>query len=114
MRYTWNRSPNGNCSDKRHFQERASTQRSLHCAALRSRWQRGGRCFLGKCFSTEESWTLGSPKVTKNGFCQQPPSLEAPPSPLSSRPKRSAVERSLCGCSFLEMFKGGRSGRNPR
>jgi hypothetical protein len=24
--------------------------------------------------------------------------------PLSSRPKRSAVERSLCGCSYLEMF----------
>jgi hypothetical protein len=30
--------------------------------------------------------------------------VEAPPSPLSSRPKRSAVERSLCGCSFLGMF----------
>ncbi len=29
-------------------------------------------------------------------------SMEAPPSPLSSRPKRSVVERSLCGCSFLE------------
>jgi hypothetical protein len=35
---------------------------------------------------------------------QQLLSMEAPPSPLSSRPKRSAVERSLCGCSFLEMF----------
>jgi hypothetical protein len=31
-------------------------------------------------------------------------SLEAPLFPLSSRPKRSEVERSLCGCSFLEMF----------
>jgi hypothetical protein len=31
-------------------------------------------------------------------------SLEAPPSPLSSRPERSAVERSLSGCFFLEMF----------
>ena len=30
--------------------------------------------------------------------------VEAPPSPLSSRPERSAVERSLCGCSVLEMF----------
>jgi hypothetical protein len=30
--------------------------------------------------------------------------LESPSSPLSSRPKRSEVERSLCGCSFLEMF----------
>jgi hypothetical protein len=27
-----------------------------------------------------------------------------PPSPLSSRPERSVVERSLCGCSFLGMF----------
>jgi hypothetical protein len=35
---------------------------------------------------------------------QQLNSLEAPPSPLSSRPKRSAVERSLCGYFFLEMF----------
>jgi hypothetical protein len=26
-------------------------------------------------------------------------------SPLSSRPERSAVERSLCGCSFLEVFR---------
>jgi hypothetical protein len=31
--------------------------------------------------------------------------LEALPSPLSSRPERSAVERSLCGDSFLEMFR---------
>jgi hypothetical protein len=31
-------------------------------------------------------------------------SLEAPPSPLSSRPERSVVEGSLCGCSFLEVF----------
>ena len=30
--------------------------------------------------------------------------LEAPLYPLSSRPKRSEVERSLCGCAFLEMF----------
>jgi hypothetical protein len=38
---------------------------------------------------------LGSPKVTKNGFCQQPPSLEAPPSPLSF--DRSAAQwRDLC------------------
>src|ERR1700678_272353 len=35
---------------------------------------------------------------------QQLPSLEAPLSPLSSRPKRSVVERSLCGCTYLEMF----------
>jgi hypothetical protein len=28
--------------------------------------------------------------------------LEAPPSPLSSRPKQSAVERPQCECSFLE------------
>ena len=31
-------------------------------------------------------------------------SLEAPPSRLSCRPKRSAVERSLCGYFFFEMF----------
>jgi hypothetical protein len=31
-------------------------------------------------------------------------SQEALPSPLSSRPKRSEVERSLCECSLLEMF----------
>ena len=37
-------------------------------------------------------------------FVQQLFSMEEPLSPLSSRPKRSAVERSLCGCSFLEMF----------
>src|ERR1700761_1756958 len=30
--------------------------------------------------------------------------MEGPPSPLSSRPERSAVERSLCGCPFLGMF----------
>jgi hypothetical protein len=30
-----------------------------------------------------------------------------PPSPLSSRPKQSEVNRSLCGCSFLEMFAEG-------
>ena len=35
---------------------------------------------------------------------QQLVSLEAPPSPLSSRAKRSAVERSLCGYFFFEMF----------
>jgi hypothetical protein len=35
---------------------------------------------------------------------QQLLSLEALPFPLSSRPKRSAVERSLCGCSLLERF----------
>jgi hypothetical protein len=33
---------------------------------------------------------------------------------LSSRPKRSAVERSLCGCSFLEMFSDrGITGLRP-
>src|SRR3984885_11223219 len=35
---------------------------------------------------------------------QQLPSLQAPLSPLSSRPKRNVVERSLCGCSYLEML----------
>ena len=31
-------------------------------------------------------------------------SLEGPLFPLSSRPERSEVERSLCGFSFLEVF----------
>jgi hypothetical protein len=35
---------------------------------------------------------------------QQLLSLEASPSPLSSRPKRSEVERSAVSGSFLEMF----------
>src|ERR1700678_4374307 len=35
---------------------------------------------------------------------QQLPSREAPLPPLSSRPKRSVVERSLCGCTYLEIF----------
>jgi hypothetical protein len=39
----------------------------------------------------------------------QLPSLEALRSPLSSRPKRSVAERSLCGCTFLEMFFDRRS-----
>jgi hypothetical protein len=44
----------------------------------------------------ELSWACGPPKVMKNAFCPRPLSMEAPPSPLSSRPKRSVVERSLC------------------
>jgi hypothetical protein len=44
-------------------------------------------------------------KITRTPISvQQLLSLEAPPSPLSSRPERSAVERPLCGCSSLEMF----------
>jgi hypothetical protein len=39
---------------------------------------------------------LSPPKVMKNAFCPRPLSTEATPSPLSSRPKRSAVERFLC------------------
>ena len=45
----------------------------------------------------------GPPTVVKRASVPQLLSLEAPTSPLSSRPKRSAVERSLCGCSFLEI-----------
>jgi thiazole synthase len=37
---------------------------------------------------------------------------EAPPFPLSSRPERSAVERSLCGCTLLEMFSTEESVQN--
>jgi hypothetical protein len=39
-----------------------------------------------------------------SAYVRQPLSLEALPFPLSSRPKRSVVERSLCGCSVSEMF----------
>jgi hypothetical protein len=47
----------------------------------------------------EQLWALGPL------FCSAASlSPEAPLSPLSSRPKRSVVERSLCGCSFLEVF----------
>jgi hypothetical protein len=41
----------------------------------------------------EESWVWGPPELKKNAFCPRPLSMEAPPSPLSSRPKRSAAER---------------------
>jgi hypothetical protein len=40
----------------------------------------------------------------KRLLVQQLLCLEAPPSPLSSRPKRSAAKRSLCGCSSLGVF----------
>ena len=47
---------------------------------------------------------MDEPKARTPVSVQQPLSLEAPLFPLSSRPERSAVERSLCGCSSLEMF----------
>jgi hypothetical protein len=52
-------------------------------------------------FSTEGSWTCGPPKVMKSAPVQRLLSLEAPPSPLSSRPKRSEVERSAVQRSLL-------------
>jgi hypothetical protein len=44
--------------------------------------------------------------VARSAFLQSSIAMltEALLSPLSSRPERSAVERSLCGCSYLEMF----------
>jgi hypothetical protein len=50
---------------------------------------------------------LWPPKVMKNSFCPALLFPEAPPSPLSSRPKRSEVERSLCGCTPLKMSFAG-------
>jgi hypothetical protein len=44
--------------------------------------------------SSEMSMDWGRPKKMKTVSVQQLLSLEAPPSPLSSRPRRSAVERS--------------------
>src|ERR1700679_2992289 len=44
------------------------------------------------------------PAADLAALIQQLLSPEATLSPLSSRPERSVVERSLCGCSFLEMF----------
>src|SRR6202789_3703404 len=59
---------------------------------------------LGNVFQQSIDGPAGPPKKTKIAFIQQLPSLEAPLSPLSSRPKRNVVERSLCGCTYLEMF----------
>src|ERR1700722_17328308 len=59
---------------------------------------------LGNVFQQSIDGPAGPPKKTKIAFIQQLPSLEAPLSPLSSRPKRSVVERSLCGCTYLEIF----------
>ena len=49
--------------------------------------------------------SLSNPVGQKTASIQQPLSLEAPPSPLSSRPERIGVERFLCGCFGLEMFQ---------
>ena len=57
-----------------------------------------------KCFSQSRISASPCQRRPRVAFLQQQLSLEAPPSPLSSRPKRGAVERSQCGCSFLEMF----------
>src|ERR1700722_5869679 len=57
--------------------------------------------------STGDSWAFGPPKAMKNGPVQQLLLLEAPPSPLSSRPElqRSAVERSaVSGVLSWERF----------
>jgi hypothetical protein len=42
----------------------------------------------------------GPPKVMKNALIQQPLSMEASLSPLSSRPKRSAAEGSAVPRTF--------------
>jgi hypothetical protein len=47
----------------------------------------------------------GPPRVIKIGFGLSTALYwKRRPNPLSSRPERSAVERSLCGCYLLGMF----------
>jgi hypothetical protein len=58
---------------------------------------------LGNVFRQRNHGPPAHPRRRKTAPVQRRLSMKAPPSPLSSRPKRSAVERSLCGCSFLEM-----------
>jgi hypothetical protein len=83
----------------------------LRCASIEMTKERAalpGRDVVGENLPVAElsSRTLVGPAAEqmKTVSVQQLLSLEAPPSPLSSRPKRSEVERSLCGCSFLGMF----------
>src|SRR5580658_7879327 len=45
------------------------------------------RSFPGNVFRPEESWAFGPPKAMKNGPCSATTVVEAPPSPLSSRPE---------------------------
>jgi hypothetical protein len=61
----------------------------------------------------EQLWAFGPPEVIKMGSVRQPHSMEAPPSPLSSRPElrrsvveRSAVQRSLPGNVFRQSLLG--------
>src|ERR1700728_264124 len=66
-------------------------------------------------FFDRKSWPFAPPKVMKNGPIQQLPSMEAPPSPLSSRPERSGVERSAVSAVLSwECFStGGVMGLRP-
>jgi hypothetical protein len=54
------------------------------------------KCYLSPLSipAQERSGPVGPPKVMKTAHVQQLLPLEAPPSPLSSRPERSEVERS--------------------
>jgi hypothetical protein len=101
---------------------RLSLKKGAHAVLSRAAYRKFGvsRSFFARC---------GIPRVSPASLLRL--SLGAPPSPLSSRPKRtrnsyfapagddqedhqshgspreirgSAVERSLCGCSFVEMF----------
>src|ERR1700721_1842743 len=58
-----------------HLDRSAAEWRDLRCQ----------RSFPGNVFRPEKSWAKGPPKVMKNGSCSQPHSMEAAPSPLSSR-----------------------------
>src|SRR5580698_730289 len=67
-----------------------------HLDRSAAQWRdlRSQRSFPGNVFRPEKSWAKGPPQAMKAGPVQQLLSLEAPLSPLSSRPERSVVERS--------------------
>src|SRR5580658_605115 len=67
--------------------------------AQRSGGTCGSAALSWECFSTEESWAFGPPKVMKNGSCF----LEAPPLPLVI-PSAAQWRDLRFGGTFLGMF----------
>jgi hypothetical protein len=91
-------------SSKKNIPKKEHPHRDLSTALRFGRDDKGEDGASSGIFSCRGVMGLEPAQVMKRAFVQQPLSPEAPSSPLSSRPKRSAVERSLRGCSFLEMF----------
>ena len=58
----------------------------------------------------EESWAVGPPKLMKTSTCSATTFLEAPPSPLSSRPERTRISyfAALTGATGAVSRKGNR------